>query len=55
MRDTAITGSRLALQEGLRDLFEGTLREAGLGLRDMATRPFGRSLKLTCQIRPLGF
>jgi 2-dehydro-3-deoxygalactonokinase len=35
VRDTAITGSRLALQEGLRDLFEATLREASLDPRDI--------------------
>jgi 2-dehydro-3-deoxygalactonokinase len=36
VRDTAITGSRQALQEGLKEIFERTLREADLRVQDLA-------------------
>jgi len=36
VRDTAITGSRRALREGLKELFEETVREAGLRVQDLA-------------------
>jgi len=36
VRDTAISGSRRALREGLRDLLQATVREAGLCERDLA-------------------
>ena len=35
VRDTAITGSRHALREGLRDLVQATVREAGLRDKDL--------------------
>lgn len=36
VRDTAITGSRQVLQEGLTEVFERTVRDAGLRIRDLA-------------------
>lgn len=36
VRDTAITGSKHVLREGLSALFESTVREAGLDVRDLA-------------------
>jgi 2-dehydro-3-deoxygalactonokinase len=36
VRDTAMTGSRHALQEGLAALFEHTVQDAGLQVRDLA-------------------
>lgn len=35
VRDTAVTGSNQVLREGLREVFEATLQEAGLGVRDI--------------------
>jgi len=35
VRDTAIGGSNQVLRQGLRELFEATLREAGLGVADI--------------------
>ena len=36
VRDTAISGSRQTLRDGLAELFERTVREAGLQVRDLA-------------------
>jgi 2-dehydro-3-deoxygalactonokinase len=36
VRDTAITGSRQVLQEGLAEVFERTVRDAGLQIRELA-------------------
>jgi 2-dehydro-3-deoxygalactonokinase len=36
VRDTAITGSRHALRQGLTEIFESTVRDAGLQVRDLA-------------------
>ena len=38
VRDTAITGSRRTLQEGLKELFEETVREAGLRVQEEPAR-----------------
>jgi 2-dehydro-3-deoxygalactonokinase len=36
VRDTAITGSKQVLQQGLTEVFERTVRDAGLRIRDLA-------------------
>jgi len=36
VRDTAITGSKHVLREGLAEVFEGAVRDAGLQVRDLA-------------------